>query len=368
MNQTKTMKAAVVREFGKPLVIEELPVPEPKANQILVKMESTGVCHTDLHAVEGDWPIKPSPPFIPGHEGVGYVAAAGSDVKHVKEGDLVGTPWLHSACGQCEYCLAGWETLCERQQNGGYSVNGSFAEYAIADPGYVAHIPNGADLIAIAPILCAGVTVYKGLKMTDARPGNWVVISGVGGLGHLAVQYAKAMGLNVLAVDVDDAKLELARSLGASITINAKTTDAVAGVKKEIGGAHGVLVTAVSRTAFAQAVDMVRRGGTMVLNGLPPGDFPVSIFNMVLNGITIRGSIVGTRLDLKESIEFASAGKVKAIVKAEPLENINDIFQRMRQGTIEGRIVVDYHIKNNPGPRSISEVEDVTLHGVQQPV
>jgi len=341
---SKTMKAAVVREFGKPLAIEELPIPEPKANEILVRMESTGVCHTDLHAVEGDWPVKPCPPFVPGHEGVGYVVAAGRNVTQVKEGDLVGTPWLYSACGHCEHCLAGWETLCEKQQNGGYSVNGSFAEYAIADPAYVGHIPNGSDLIAIAPILCAGVTVYKGLKMTDTKPGNWVVISGVGGLGHLAVQYAKAMGLNVVAVDVDDAKLEFARRLGASLTINAKTTDPVAAVKKEIGGAHGVLVTAVSRMAFAQAVDMVRRGGTMVLNGLPPGEFPVSIFGVVLNGITIRGSIVGTRLDLRESLEFASAGKVSAIVKAEPLENINDIFDRMRKGTIEGRIVVDYHM------------------------
>jgi propanol-preferring alcohol dehydrogenase len=347
MGQNKTMKAAVVREFGKPLAIEELPIPEPAANQILVKMESTGVCHTDLHAVEGDWPIKPRPPFIPGHEGVGYVAAAGRDVKHVKEGDLVGTPWLHSACGQCEYCLAGWETLCERQQNGGYSVNGSFAEYALADPDYVARIPAGSDRIAIAPILCAGVTVYKGLKMTDTRPGNWVVISGVGGLGHLAVQYAVAMGLNVAAVDVDDEKLAFARKLGALYTVNARTSDPVASVKKEIGGAHGVLVTAVSRTAFAQAVGMVRRGGTMVLNGLPPGDFPVSIFDVVLNGTTIRGSIVGTRLDLKESLEFASSGKVKAVVKAEPLENINSIFERMHKGTIEGRIVVDYHMKES---------------------
>src|SRR5580658_7329743 len=357
MAQKKTMKAAVVREFGKPLTIEELPVPEPQADQILVKMESTGVCHTDLHAVEGDWPIKPSPPFIPGHEGVGYVAAVGRDVRNVKEGDLVGTPWLYSACGQCEHCLAGWETLCEQQQNGGYSVNGSFAEYAIADPGYVAHIPQGADLIAIAPILCAGVTVYKGLKMTDARPGNWVVISGVGGLGHMAVQYAKTMGLNVVAVDVDDAKLELARRLGASITINALKTDPVAAVKKEIGGAQGVLVTAVSRKAFAQAVGFVRRGGTVVLNGLPPGDFPVSIFDMVLNGTTIRGSIVGTRLDLQESLEFASAGKVKATVKAEPLENINDIFQRMREGKIEGRIVVDYHM--SPSKKDAVQAEDL---------
>ena len=344
MSQLKTMKAAVVREFGKPLSIEELPVPEPKPNEILVKMLSTGVCHTDLHAVDGDWPVKPVPPFIPGHEGVGYVAAMGSNVTAVKEGDLVGTPWLYSACGQCEHCLAGWETLCQRQLNGGYSVNGSFSEYAIADPNYVAHIPPGVDLIAIAPILCAGVTVYKGLKMTDTHPGDWVVISGVGGLGHMAVQYAKAMGLNVIAIDVDEAKLAMARRLGAAFTLNALFTDPVAWVRKEIGGAHGVLVTAVSRKAFEQAVGMVRRGGTMVLNGLPAGDFPVSIFNVVLNGVTIRGSIVGTRLDLKESLEFARAGKVRATVKSEPLEDINDIFQRMREGRIEGRIVIDYHL------------------------
>ncbi len=341
---TKTMKAAVVHEFGKPLVIQELPVPEPKANDILVKLESTGVCHTDLHAVDGDWPIKPNPPFVPGHEGVGYVAAVGRDVMHVKEGDLIGTAWLYSACGQCDYCLAGWETLCEKQLNGGYSVNGSFAEYAIADPNYVGHIPKGVDPIEIAPILCAGVTTYKGLKMTEAKPGNWVVISGIGGLGHLAVQYAKAMGLNVAAVDVDDQKLELARKLGATLTVNARTTDPVAYVKKEIGGAQGVLVTAVSPKAFEQAIGLVRRGGTIVFNGLPPGDFPLSIFNVVLNGITIRGSIVGTRLDLKESLAFARAGKVKAIVKAEPLENINDIFDRMHKGKIEGRTVVDYHL------------------------
>ncbi|WP_292279154.1 zinc-dependent alcohol dehydrogenase, partial [Mesorhizobium sp.] len=203
----KTMKAAVVRQFGKPLVIEEVQVPTPGAGQILVKIAATGVCHTDLHAAEGDWPVKPKPPFIPGHEGVGHVVAVGSGVKHVKEGDRVGVPWLYTACGHCRHCLGGWETLCEEQQNTGYSVNGSFAEYVLADPDYVGHLPGNISFTEIAPILCAGVTVYKGLKVTDTKPGEWVVISGIGGLGHLAVQYAKAMGLNVIAVDIDDAKL-----------------------------------------------------------------------------------------------------------------------------------------------------------------
>jgi alcohol dehydrogenase, propanol-preferring len=337
----KMMKAAVVREFGKPLVIEEMPIPEPGAGQIQVKIQACGVCHTDLHAAEGDWPVKPSPPFIPGHEGVGFVSALGSGVKEVKEGDRVGIPWLHTACGKCDYCAAGWETLCEKQQNTGYSVNGGFAEYALADPDFVGLVPDGADFVEIAPILCAGVTVYKGLKMTDARPGQWVVISGVGGLGHMAVQYAKHMGFQVAAVDVDDKKLEFAKRLGATVVVNALKADPAEYLKKKTGGAHGVLVTAVSPKAFEQAMGMVRRGGTVVLNGLPPGTFPLDIFSMVLNAITVRGSIVGTRHDLRDSLEFAGAGKVKATVEPGKLENINDIFHRMHKGQIEGRIVLD---------------------------
>ena len=339
---TRTMKAAVVREFGKPLVIEETAVPTPGVGQILVKVAAAGVCHTDLHAAEGDWPVKPKPPFIPGHEGVGHVVAVGSGVKHVREGDRVGVPWLYSACGHCRHCLGGWETLCEEQQNTGYSVNGSFAEYVIADPDYVGHLPDNVSFVDIAPILCAGVTVYKGLKVTDTKPGDWVVISGIGGLGHLAVQYARAMGLNVLAVDVDDAKLDLAKRLGASLAVNARSEDAVAFVRKEIGGAQGVLVTAVSPKAFEQALGMVGRGGTLSLNGLPPGEFPLSIFETVLNGVTIRGSIVGTRLDLQEALDFAGQGKVKATVETETLDNINDVFARMHKGDIQGRVVLDF--------------------------
>jgi len=336
------MKAAVVRAFKEPLVIQEVPVPTPGAGQILVKIAASGVCHTDLHAADGDWPVKPKPPFIPGHEGVGHVAAVGVGVSHVKEGDRVGVPWLYTACGHCRHCLGGWETLCEQQQNTGYSVNGGFAEYVVADPDYVGHLPGNVSFVEIAPILCAGVTVYKALKVTDTRPGDWVVISGIGGLGHVAVQYAKAMGLNVIAVDVDDAKLELARKLGASLGVNARKADPAAFVKKEVGGARGVLVTAVSPKAFEQAMGLVGRGGTVSLVGLPPGDFPLSIFNTVLNGITVRGSIVGTRLDLQEALDFAGQGKVKATVATERLESINDIFSRMRAGDIQGRVVIDF--------------------------
>jgi propanol-preferring alcohol dehydrogenase len=339
--QMAGMKAAVVRAFDKPLTIEEVPIPTPGPGQVQVKIQASGVCHTDLHAAEGDWPVKPNPPFIPGHEGVGYVSAVGSGVRHVKEGDRVGVPWLYTACGYCEHCMGGWETLCESQQNTGYSVNGGFAEYVIADPNFVGHLPKDLGFVELAPILCAGVTVYKGLKETDTRPGEWVVISGIGGLGHLAVQYAQAMGLNVVAVDVDDAKLELARSLGARIGINALKEDPATVVQKEIGGAHGVLVTAVSPKAFEQALGVVRRRGTVALTGLPPGSFPLPIFDVVLKRVTVRGSIVGTRLDLREALMFAGEGKVKATVSTAKLEQINDIFARMHAGQIEGRIVLD---------------------------
>lgn len=340
----KTMKAAVVHEFGKPLQIEEIPVKTPGESQILVKVISCGVCHTDLHAAEGDWPVKPKLPLIPGHEAIGYVAALGRNVKNVKEGDIVGVPWLFSACGCCEHCITGWETLCETQQNGGYSVDGGYAEYVVADANYVAHFPANVNFLEVAPIICAGVTVYKGLKETDTKPGEWVAISGIGGLGHLAVQYAKAMGLHVAAIDVADDKLELAKELGADITVNARKDDPGAFLKKLTGGMHGVLVTAVSPIAFKQGLSTLRRKGTISLNGLPPGSFDLPIFETVLNRYTVRGSIVGTRKDMQEAILFAVEGKVKATVHAAKLEDINTVFANMKKGEIEGRIVLDIAI------------------------
>ena len=223
----------------------------------------------------------------------------------------------------------------------GYTVNGSFAEYALGQADYLGRIPDNVSFIDIAPIFCAGVTTYKGLKQTGARPGEWVVISGVGGLGHIAVQYAKAMGLHVAAIDIGPEKLQLARSLGAELTVDAKEEDPVQVIQKQIGGAHGILVTAVSLPAFKQAIGMLRRGGTCVLNGLPPGEFPVSIFDLVLNGQTVRGSIVGTRKDLEEALQFAAEGKVKATIETQALGSINNIFDRLKKGKVNGRIVLD---------------------------
>lgn len=337
----KTMKAAVVREFGKPLSIEEMPVKRPGKNELLVKVITSGVCHTDLHAANGDWPVKPALPLIPGHEALGYVVGIGEDVDYVKEGDIVGVPWLYSACGHCEHCITGWETLCESQKNGGYSVDGGYAEYVIADARYVGHLPAGINFTEMAPILCAGVTVYKGLKETEVKPGEWVAISGIGGLGHVAVQYAKAMGMHVAAIDIGDDKLALAKKLGADLIVNAKQQDPGAFLKKETGGMHGVLITAPSTIAFRQGLSALRRKGTIALNGLPPGSFELPIFETVLNRHTIRGSIVGTRKDLQEALNFAIEGKVKATVHAAKLEDINQVLDEMRKGEIEGRMVLE---------------------------
>jgi propanol-preferring alcohol dehydrogenase len=336
----QTMRAAVVTEFGAPLELREAPVPEPAFNEVLIDIASCGVCHTDLHAARGDWPVKPTLPFIPGHEVTGSVAATGPGVTHLRVGDRVGVPWLYSACGQCEFCLSGWETLCPNQSNTGYSVNGGFAEYMVAPAAFAAKLPEELGFDDAAPILCAGVTTYKGLKETDAQPGDWVVISGVGGLGHVAVQYAVAMGYRVIAVDIAGDKLDLARALGAEITLDARRVDPAYEVQRLVCGAHGVLVTAVSPNAFTQAIGMLRRGGTVSLVGLPPGSFETPIFDVVLKRLTIRGSIVGTRADLVEALDFAARGKVRATYETQPLEAINDIFQRLDTGNINGRVVL----------------------------
>lgn len=337
-----TMKAAYVTQLGDRLTVGEYEKPTPGAGELLVKLVASGVCHTDLHAAEGDWPVKPSPPFVPGHEGVGVVEAVGEGVEGFTVGELVGNAWLWSACGQCEYCRSGWETLCEQQKNGGYSVDGSFGQYMLVDATYAPRIPAGSDPYEVAPVLCAGVTVYKGLKETEVRPGEWVVISGIGGLGHVAVQYAKAMGMRVAAVDIADDKLALAKQHGAEVVVNAATEDPVGAIQAQTKGAHGVLVTAVHPDAFGQAIGMARRGGTIVFVGLPPGDFPAPIFDIVLKRLTVRGSIVGTRQDMVEALDFYSRGLIHPTISTRSLEEINDIFDEMKDGAIDGRVVIRY--------------------------
>ena len=343
MTTATSMRAAVVKEFGHKLHVEDIDLPTPGPFQALVKLHASGICHTDLHAAEGDWPVKAAPPFVPGHEGVGEVVELGPGEHPVQVGDMVGNAWLWSSCGECEFCRTGRETYCAKAEYGGYTVDGSFGQYMLVDTRYAPRIPEGADPVEVAPILCAGVTVYKALKVTETKPGQFVVISGIGGLGHVAVQYAAAMGMRVIAVDIADDKLELAKELGAEFAVNAKEQDPAEAVQAYTeGGAHGIVVTAVHPDAFGQAIGMCRSDGTIVFNGLPPGDFPAPIFDIVLRGITIHGSLVGTRQDMAEALDFYARGKVVPHVTACELDDVNDVFERMRQGKIDGRMAIKY--------------------------
>ncbi|MBA6254361.1 alcohol dehydrogenase AdhP [Colwellia sp. MB3u-55] len=336
------MKAAVIHQFKDKLEIKQLDKPTISSHEVLVKVHACGVCHTDLHACHGDWPVKPKMPLVPGHEGVGEIVEVGEQVKHFNLGDRVGIPWLYSACGYCDYCLSGNENLCLLQQNAGYSVDGSYAEYCKADGNYVVKIPDEISYVDAAPLFCAGVTTFKALKVSTAKPGEWVAIFGIGGLGHLAVQYAVAMGLNVIAIDTGTEKLKLAKDLGASFCLDFKSDDVVARVLAETGGVHASICTAVSKSGFEQSYQVIRRGGKCLLVGLPAEDMPLPIFDTVLNGVSVVGSIVGTRKDLVECLDFAARGKVKAITIEKSLEDINDIFEDMINGEITGRVVMKF--------------------------
>jgi alcohol dehydrogenase, propanol-preferring len=334
-----TYRAAVVHKFGEPLTIEQVPRRELQRGQILVKVEASGLCHTDIHAANGDWPVKPEPPFIPGHEGVGKVVELGPGVTEVELGDRVGMPWLGYACGTCDHCVSGWETLCLEQENMGYSIDGGFGEYAVAYAHYVVKVPDGIDPFDAAPLTCAGVTTYKAVKVAGTRSSDLVAVFGVGGLGHLAIQYASIAGGRVIAVDLHDEKLELARKLGAEFTVNATKQDPVEAIQA-LGGADQAIALAVSPKAFEQAYGTVRRGGKIVFVALPADNHvTIPIFETVLNGITIAGSIVGTRTDLREVFELHAAGKTHVTREVRPLETVNESISDVEGGHVQARIV-----------------------------
>jgi alcohol dehydrogenase, propanol-preferring len=335
-----TYTAAVVHEFSQPLVVEEVRARELGPGQIRVKVEACGLCHTDIHAAHGDWPVKPTPPFVPGHEGIGIVSELGSGVTEVALGDRVAMPWLGYACGTCDYCVSGWETLCLEQENMGYSIDGGLGEYATAYARYVVKVPEGIDSIDAAPLTCAGVTTYKAIKVAGTRSSDIVAVFGVGGLGHLAIQYARIAGGRVVAVDLIEEKLELARELGAEFTVNAANEDPVAAIQK-LGGADQAIALAVSPRAFEQAFESLGRGGTLVFVALPADNaVTIPIFQTVLNGITIVGSIVGTRADLREVFDLHAAGKTTVTSEVRPLAEVNEAIADVEAGRVPARIVL----------------------------
>jgi len=334
------MRAAVVTSFDQPLTVKDVPVPEPGEGQIQVRIEASGLCHTDIHAAQGDWPVKPTPPFIPGHEGVGIVEKVGPGVTAHAVGDRVAIPWLGHACGTCDYCVSGWETLCESQRNTGYSVDGGFAEYLVADANYAVRVPAGIDPAEAAPLTCAGVTTYKAVKVGGVHPGDRVAIFGIGGLGHLAQQYAQIFGGETIAIDVTEEKLALAKQLGAAHTVNAATTDPVAAIEA-LGGADVAVVLAASPKVLEQAHASLRRGGRLVLVSLPKDNaMALPIFQTVLKGIRVIGSIVGTRADLAEVFRLHAGGRTRVFCELRPLADVNRAIEDVLASRVAARLVL----------------------------
>jgi len=337
------MRAAVVTAFSKPLEIQEFPVPEPGPGEVLVRMETSGLCHTDIHAAHGDWPVKPTPPFIPGHEGVGIVEKLGHGVTDRALGDRVAIAWLGYACGECRYCIGGWETLCERQANSGYSVNGTFAEYAVAPAAFATLVPAGVSSVDAAPLTCAGVTTFKAIKVAKVAAGETVAVFGMGGLGHLALQYARISGGLVVAVDIEGRKLEMATELGADHVVNAHETDPVEAIQA-LGGADVAVALAASPESFDQALRSLRRGGRLVCVALPANDaaLQVPIFDLVIGGKSVIGSIVGTRNDLADVFALHAAGRTRIVAVEHKLDEVNECIEDVLAGRIPARVVFHF--------------------------
>ncbi|MBO0421474.1 alcohol dehydrogenase AdhP [Enterococcus plantarum] len=336
------MKAAVVtKENNGKVEIKELDIRPLETGEALVDVEYCGVCHTDLHVAHGDFGEVPG--RVIGHEGIGIVKEITPGVESLKVGDRVSIAWFFEGCGTCEYCITGRETFCRQVKNAGFSVDGAMAEQCIVKADYAVKVPEGLDPAQASSISCAGVTCYKAIKVSDVKPGQWVAIYGIGGLGNLAIQYAKnVFNAKVIAVDINDDKLEFAKELGADLVCNPLTDgDAGAWIQEKVGGAHAAVVTAVSKVAFNQAVDSVRAAGKVVAVGLPPETMDLAIVKTVLDGIQIVGSLVGTRKDLEEAFQFGAEGKVVPVVETRCLHEVNDIFEEMEQGKIKGRMVVD---------------------------
>jgi alcohol dehydrogenase, propanol-preferring len=336
------MKAAVLRQFREPLSLEEVARPTPASDEVLIQVEACGACHSDVHVADGDWtqlaPIVKRP-LILGHELAGQIVETGSQVRDLQLGDLVGVPWIHWSCGQCEFCRAGKENLCPSQKITGVTVDGGYAEFVKAPASHVLKIPGSLSPADAAPLFCAGLTVYRALRKAMPLAGRRLAVFGIGGLGHLAVQLGKNFGAEVTAIDVSDAKLELARALGASDALNASTTD-VAKQLRRGGGMHVALVSSAAKAAYDMAFYCLRPTGTLLVVGLPSENICFPPVLMAAKEIKIEASTVGTRQDLEEVLALAAAGKLRCQIESRPLSQVNQVLDDLRRGRATGRIVL----------------------------
>jgi alcohol dehydrogenase, propanol-preferring len=338
------MKAAVLKEFGAPLAIEDLPTPTPADDEVLIQLEACGVCHSDLHIIDGDQPVfrgAAKQRLIPGHEAVGRIVAKGDAVSNLQIGQRVGVAWLYQSCGVCEQCREGNENLCRKGVITGLMVDGGYAEFMRAKASHAMPVPDALSAEEAAPLFCAGVTVYRALKKAGVASGQRVAVFGVGGLGHLAVQIAKAMGAEVIGLDVSKEKLTLATELGAARVLDAGDPDALKALAKA-GGVHVAVVTSAAKAAFDAALVVLRPTGTLAVVGLPSQPLTFAALALVGREIRVVGSAVGTREDLRAVLDMAAAGKLRCRTESQPLDQVNQVLDRMRGGGIYGRVVLRY--------------------------
>jgi propanol-preferring alcohol dehydrogenase len=336
------MKAAILPGFGQPLVIEDIPVPVPEADEVLIRVEACGVCHSDLHIAHGDTPgfkAITKPRLVLGHEVVGRVVGRGPAVTQPDVGERVGVPWQYSVCGTCEQCREGLENLCRKTVITGLMVDGGYAEFMRAKADHALRVPDALTAEEAAPLFCAGLTVYRAARNAQVGPGQRVGVFGVGGLGHLAVQLVKALGAEAIGFDVAEDKLALARELGATRAFDVTSPDLVKQVRA-LGGLHVAIVTSAAKPAYDMALRCLRPAGTLAVVGLPPE--PLSFASLALVGSEVRivSASVGTRDDLRAVLELAAQGKLRCRVETVPLASVNEVLERMTRGSIRGRMVL----------------------------
>lgn len=340
------MKAAVLEQAQQPMVIKDVVNPTIGTNDVLIKVRAAGVCHTDLHIAEGmlaAFGIDPFP-LIMGHEIVGEVEQVGSDVTHLKRGDRVGAYWSFG-CGHCYYCRSGKEQTCMTNlisggnPQAGITLPGGYAEYFTVDADYAMALPNEIDFVDAAPFLCAGLTVYGGFKNAAVSPGQRVAILGVGGLGHMAIPVAKAMGAEVIVLTSTDSKQTVAKELGADHTIYG-TGDEAGKKLLEMGGADVILSTTVNSKAINGAMQGLRPQGAMVLIGLTMDPLPIIPVQLLVAEQRIIGSLIGSRPDFQELMQLAVQNNIRPITETYALDDVNVAHDRLRDGKVRYRAVL----------------------------
>ncbi len=324
-----TMLAATLKAYGKPLEIGMVARPEPASNQILIKLEASGVCHTDVHVWKGGLRPAANPsPFVLGHEGVGRVVTLGAGVSDWRVGDRAGAAWIHNTCGVCDECAAQEESFCQTHNAHGFNVPGTFAEYVLADAQFAARLPEG-DAALLAPLLCAGLTAYGALKRAELKAGETVAIFGCGGLGLYAVQLARRMGVQVIAVDRDPLKLELAKNYGAETATPLST-------------AHVCINFAPTTATWDQMLAMIRPRGRIISAAMVPEPVTLNQEWLLSTGVRIMGTSVGTRVQMAELLKIHAEKQLIGAVTRIGLTDVTQALEALESGTSKGRFCVEF--------------------------